>query len=75
MKSLQAYRVSKAVYVVALSISVIVDASLAISLYDWLRIVLGEGLSRIVLLAGAVGLGGCLYYLYMAQMEYLTRHK
>ena len=68
------YRISKIVYVILLSISVIVDATLAISLYDFLLDHLGVGITRLTILLVALGLGCFLYYLYMAQIEFLTRH-
>ena len=74
MQSLR-YKISKIIYVILLSISVIVDATLAISLYDYINEILGEGLARLVILVCAIILGACLYFLYMAQMEYLTKEK
>jgi hypothetical protein len=69
------YTVSKIVYVALLSVSVIVDASLAISLYEWLRILLGANLARWVLLASSLLLGTILYLLYLWQMEHITGYK
>ncbi len=69
------YKLSKIVYVILLSISVIVDATLAISLYDYIRELLSEGMARLFILVFAIILGACLYYLYMWQIEHLTKHK
>lgn len=69
------YQVSKIIYVILLSISVIVDATLAISLYDYLREILSEDTARLFILVFAIILGAFLYYLYMWQIEHLTKHK
>ncbi len=73
IKTNHRYEVSKVIYIILLSISIIVDATLAISLYDFLLDHVGVGITRLGILLVALGLGAFLYYLYMAQIEWLTK--
>ena len=67
------YRLSKAVYLILLEVSIVVDLILALAGYDWLKTIMSApaSLAIVALIVSGV-LAAVIYLLHMWQIERLT---